>query len=142
MYVDAQDNYGIAQAVTTTALSTNIIDHVGYGDDYNQPWLQISVPTAFAGGTSLAINLITDYTSAFNGAPVTIPLVPATPVANLTAGAVLYKAQYPQGMHEFRQLQYVVVGTMTAGTISAVDLIDVQTNRDKLGYSSGAGINQ
>jgi len=143
MYVDAQDNFSIAQAITTGAtLSTNICDHTGYGDDYSQPWLQIMVPTTFVGGTSLAVNLITDYNNTFTGAPVTIPLVAATLTANLTAGTILYKAQLPQGMHEFRQLQYVPVGTFSAGAVTAYNLIDVQTNRDKLGYSSGAGVNQ
>jgi len=155
MYLDAQDSYTYASGSnyqslvqgTGTYYSTNVVDHVGFGDDYNQPWLNISIGTAFVGaGATLAINLLTDYNATFTGAPVTIPLGTFT-MAQLqtagTAGTPLVKLQYPQGMHEFREIQYVITGAaITAGTLNCYDTIDVATNLDKLGYSSGAGINQ
>ena len=59
MIRDKENIYSNLQVVTATADSTNIIDHRAKGDAYESLWLRVRVDTAFAGGTSLAVSLVT-----------------------------------------------------------------------------------
>ena len=112
--------------------STNVIDQLAAGDAGKPPCLNIEITTTATsgGGATLAINLLTDSVSGF-GSAVTIPLVAATAVANLTAGKVLYNGYLPQGLKRYCKLQYVVgTAVFTAGVINAIPVVDPQTNRN------------
>lgn len=121
--LDAQLELSDAQAVTATALSTNVIDlnqaapQLAGGEDL---YLVATVNTAFASGTSIRAVLWTDNTvTVSSGADIISGDVIVT--ASATAGATLLKVNL-KGLDNLQQyigLQYVVVGTMTAGKVDA-----------------------
>lgn len=129
MIRDAFNMYSNLQAVTATADSTNTIDHLEKGDAYVSSWLRLRVDTAFAGGTSIAVNLVTADNSTFSTNVTTFPVLAATALTGLTADTVVYQARLPMGMRRYSKLTYTVVGTMTGGTIDADLVTDIPTNR-------------
>jgi len=135
---DTATSYSKAQALSAMSVgnnnSTNDINQLAAGDAYDQPWLQLVIETlaTSGGGATLAVNLITDSAPGYATAPVTYPLVAAVALASLTAGAVLYRGMLPQGMKQYRKLQYVVgTAVFTGGTVTAAEYMDVQTNRNQ-----------
>lgn len=104
------------QAVTTTAPSTNIIK-TGGGDVPNRLFLVVRVDTAFVGCTSVTPSVETDNASAFSSAE-TVAQLPTYPVASLTAGMMAI-VPLPLGLKDYVRMKYTVVGTATAGKISA-----------------------
>ena len=136
MIRDANNIYSNLQAVTVTADSTNTIDQTKAGDTYSSMWLRVRAETVFTGGTSLAINLLTADDTAFSVNLNTIPVLATTVVASLAGDTVLCEFRLPMGMRRYHKLNYVVVGTMTGGTINAELVTDIPTNRrgTKLGY--------
>ena len=77
-YLDSQEEFSDAQAITTTAISTNVMDLASlrkggtavagdisanvrqdYGNGLRDNWLAVTVNTALTGGTSLAVTLET-----------------------------------------------------------------------------------
>jgi hypothetical protein len=130
---------GSTDAPTTgTQTSTNILDmantrDMGIGDD---PALEILVRvlTAFASGTSLQVNLQGAPDSA--GSPGTWTTYVAGPVvaeAQLVVGAGLLETTIPRtapgvANPRFYRLQYVTVGTHTAGAIHGAIVLDRQDN--------------
>lgn len=123
---------------TGTQTSTNIIDlantrDMGIGDD---PALEILVRvlTAFASGTSLQVNLQGAPDS--SGSPGTWTTYVAGPVvveANLIVGAGLLETTIPRtapgvANPRFYRLQYITVGTHTAGAIHGAIVLDRQDN--------------
>jgi hypothetical protein len=129
MIRDAFNTYSNLQAVTVTADSTNIIDQIAKGDAYESLWLRARVETAFAGGTSLAISLVTADDVGFTTNVTAFPVLAATVTASLTGDTVLVQQRLPQGMRRYSKMVYTVVGTMTAGTINAQLVTDIPTNR-------------
>jgi hypothetical protein len=121
-YRDAQNNYSDAQALTVTAVSTNLIDH---GQDRNlgvgtQLLVEIAVDVA-AGGTSptMAVVLQTDDNAAFSSAA-TVATSPTFAQADMTAGAVLYVPVPPDTrMERFSRLSYTMGGTSPTVTVTA-----------------------
>lgn len=130
---------GATDAPTTgTQTSTNILDmantrDMGIGDD---PALEILVRvlTAFASGTSLQVNLQGAPDS--SGSPGTWTTYVAGPVvveAQLIVGAGLLETTIPRtapgvANPRFYRLQYVTVGTHTAGAIHGAVVLDRQDN--------------
>jgi hypothetical protein len=130
---------GSTDAPTTgTQTSTNILDmantrDMGIGDD---PALEILVRvlTAFASGTSLQVNLQGAPDS--SGSPGTWTTYVAGPVvaeAQLVVGAGLLETTIPRtapgvANPRFYRLQYVTVGTHTAGAIHGAVVLDRQDN--------------
>lgn len=104
------------QAVTTTAPSTNVVKTNG-GDVPNRLFLVVRVDTAFAGCTSVTPSVETDDASAFSSAA-TVATFPTYPVDSLTAG-MLGIIPLPLGLKDYLRMKYTVVGTATAGKISA-----------------------
>src|SRR6476620_10936530 len=87
MYIDAQQQYSVAQVVTATAVSTNAIDHsqfrrLGIGEPLV---VLITVGSLAVTAGSLTIQLQGDTTSAF-GAPVVEAPSPALATATLVTG--------------------------------------------------------
>ena len=119
--MDSQNELSDAQAVTVTAISTDIIDLNTYpqfagGEDLN---LIVDVSTTFAGGTSIRAVLWTDgTTTTTNGQDIISGDVVAT--ANATAGANLLTVNLKGlTLERYIGVQYVVVGTMSAGKVEA-----------------------
>lgn len=119
-YVDAQLLFSDAQALTVTAVSTNIIDlgadrNIGIGE----PMLvEIHVDVAAAGGGTLAVAVQTDDASNFPSA-VEVANSGAIAAAALIAGKILLVAIPADLLTErFLRLNYTLV-TMTGITLTS-----------------------
>lgn len=131
MLLDGETQFSNRQAITTTAVSTNIIDLGATGTRANNTspltrdiggWVEdllIQVTQDFAGGTSVQVQMQTDDNVAF-ASPTVVAQTAAIPVASLKAGYRFPLSGFPVGTSErFVRLNYVVAGTMTAGSITA-----------------------
>jgi len=137
---------GDSPTTGATNASTNIIDlhmagipvlasgqgarDMGIGDDPALKLL-VEVTAAFTGGTSLALALqgATDNGSGAPAAFSTWWTGPAVALASLGVGARLYDMDMPRppagiAVPRFLQLNYAIVGTMTAGTIKGFIVLD------------------
>lgn len=124
MIMDKYNLFSDDQAVTTTAASTNVID---LGADLNIPgadtnqvlelFAQVSEED-FAGGTSVKLQVQTDTTDAFSSAT-TVAETAAIALADLVKGYRFAMRQLPDVAERYVRLNYVVVGTHTAGKITA-----------------------
>lgn len=140
MITDRQLLLSNAQAITTTTVSTNTIDllvarDIGIGDDME---LFVRVVTAFAGGTSLQVSYITSPNADLSS-PNTIVSTPAIPLASLTAGSEWLRIRVPvisqpAQVARYVGLAYTVVGTMSAGAVTAGIAMDREASAF---YASG-----
>ena len=129
-----------AQALTTTANSTDIIDlsvarDIGEGDDL---YAVFTVGTAFAGGTSVSAAVTIADNAALSTNPATIGMTGTVVTASLTAGAQFVTRLGPRvGSNGQRYLGviYTISGTYTAGTITCDIVTDIQDG--KKFYASG-----
>jgi hypothetical protein len=130
MITDAQTKFSDAQAVTTgTQLSTNAYDmgvarDVGRGRDLR---VYCNVVTAFTGGTSLQVNIVESANSDLSAATAISSGV-VTAEASLTAGAVLVDAPLPKTSKRYLGLQFVTVGTHTAGAVTGGIVMSTDSN--------------
>lgn len=117
MILDEQAIFSDKQAVTATATSTNVIKvngDIGKGDPVE---VLIQVVEAFAGLTSLKVAVQTCDTE--NGSYTDLVASDAIAAANLKAGYKFPIKFLPVGIKKFLRLNYTVVGTGTAGKITA-----------------------
>lgn len=122
MYIDAQQEYSVAQALAgpATVVSTNAIDHsqnrrLGIGEPLV---VVVTVGVAAAGGGTLTVTLQADTTSAF-GAPVSVGVTPALAAAALIAGfKFLIPIPADVNLTRWTRLSYVLA-TMTGITVTA-----------------------
>ena len=125
MIMDKQLEFSYSQAVTATAISTNVID---MGDDvptrniggFGAASLVVQVDTAFAGVdlTSVTVEIVSDSDPAMSS-PAVHASTGAIAVADLTPGTIAVMP-LPVGDYErYVGLRYTVAGTGTAGAISA-----------------------
>ena len=129
-----------AQAVTTTAVSTDSIDlslarDIGEGQDL---FFNFAVGTAFAGGTSVQFEVIVADNAALTTNPTVVGSSAAVATASLVAGkmeAVRVNPQIASLGRRYLGARYTVVGTMTAGTVTADLVTDIQDGRKS--YASG-----
>ncbi len=119
--MDAQNELSDAQAVTVTAVSTNVIDLNEYpqfagGEDLN---LIVRVDTDFSGGTDIQAKLWTDGTTTVtDGQDIIAGDVTLTAAA--TAGTDLLVVNLKGlTLERYIGVQYVVTGTMSAGKVNA-----------------------
>jgi hypothetical protein len=123
MLLDSQALFSDAQAVTVTANSSNVVDagpQVGLIGQVGLTNVFARIGTAFAGGTSLAIAVVTADDVALTTNVQTHFATGPIPVANLTARSLVLATKLsPQKLRRYMGLVYTVVGTMTAGTITA-----------------------
>lgn len=132
MIRDANLNFDTNLAVTATATSTNTIDLGVARDMGNTDNLVVStlVGTTFAGGTSLQVTV---EGSPDNSTWTTLASGEVVPVASLVQGAQIANLSGLPSVDpvdgapvRYLRLNYVVVGTMTAGALSS----DIVMNRD------------
>jgi hypothetical protein len=131
MITDAQLTFSDAQAVTTTAASANQID-LTTARSLSRTGAQglrivVLVTTAFAGGTSIAVT-VRQSAAANMSSPDIIATGPTVALANLTAGSKVLDIPFPDpdpvAAKQYLDLNYTVVGTMTAGALSAFIVMD------------------
>lgn len=126
------------QAVTVTAVSTNTID-LGVARDLGPAKLElvIDINTAFAGGTSMAFAYITSDNADLSS-PVVVAQTPAIVLASLVSGSEWLRmeipANSPGSMKRYIGVSYTVVGTMSAGAVTAGVVLDRQVDTI---YASG-----
>lgn len=122
MYKDAQLRLSNAQALTTgTQVSTNSIDmlvanrNLGRGGGLR---MYINVDVTFTGGTSVAPQII-ESDNADLSSPTVLVTGPTRAEATLVAGRPVWDALMPDTSKRYIGVQYVNVGTHTAGAVSA-----------------------
>ncbi|WP_227243990.1 Bbp16 family capsid cement protein [Paraburkholderia caribensis] len=130
MILDQQNLLSDAQAITTTTNSTNVIDSLSAATVPGVPVTPISifarVTTTFAGGTSLGIAVVSADDASLSVNVVKHFDTGAIPVASLAAKAIpLAMRLPPQKMRKYLGLIYTVVGTMSAGAITAAVVEDL-----------------
>lgn len=121
MMTDRETTFSNNQAVTTgTQYSTDKYD-TGLANHPNintnrELQVFVAVGTAFSGGTSLQVNVVESANSDLSS-PTVIHTGAVTAEASLTAGAVLIRTTLPRTSKRYIGLQFVTVGTHSAGTI-------------------------
>lgn len=143
MIWDMQSLFSWDQAITVTAVSTNVIDLGATGTPVGGTValkrdlgaggpvpLRMQVTEAFATLTSLNVILQTSDDEAFGSGVVVVAQTGAIAAADLTVGKVLAPQYVPQGANKrYLRLSYTVAGTAaTAGKISAGLVTGHQTN--------------
>ena len=129
-----------AQAVTTTAVSTDTVDlsvarDMGEGGDL---YMNFAMTEAFAGGTSTNFEVIIADNAALSSNVVVIGASGAIVTASLTLGtnvAVRLNPQIASLGKRYLGARYTVSGTNSAGKVTADMVMDVQDG--KKFYASG-----
>ncbi len=137
--MDAQLLFSDAQAVTSTAVSTNLLDlgplhadntdrDIGAGSPLRL--IVICDTTAQSTGSStVTISLETDDASTFPSAT-TLFTTAAIAKASITAGTKLVDTALPKGFEKYAQLRYTVAtANLTAGAFTAFITSDSQDNK-------------
>jgi len=125
MFIDAENLYSDDQAITATAVSTNVIDHTVAGLGPGEPVeILVQVTEAFDAGT-LQVVLQTDSDEAFGTA---VNLVTTNAVTTAAVGYQFALSTLPQHIDVYTRLNFVVTGTPTTGTVKAGLIKDRQTN--------------
>jgi hypothetical protein len=131
------------QAVTTTAVSTDTIDlsqarDIGEGTDL---FMNFALTAAFAGGTSTNFEVIIADNAALSSNVVVVGASGALVTAGLTLGANIAVRINPiigSTGKRYMGARYTVVGTNSAGTVTADIVTDIQDG--KKFYASGFSV--
>jgi len=115
MLLDKENLFSDEHAITATAYSTNVVKF-GKNDVSYVPVL-VQVVEDFAGLTSLKVEFETSATENFTSST---SLVSSTlALSDLKAGATFPISYLPKGNLGYMRIKYTVVGTGTAGKITA-----------------------
>lgn len=125
MYTDAQLRFSNGQSLAgaaATTVSTNTVDllsannnNIGIGFPRR---IEVQVAVPFAGGTSVRAEII-ESANADLSSPTVIAVGPTVTTANATAGATLLDVVVPNTRRRYLGVQYVTVGTHSAGSVHA-----------------------
>lgn len=132
MIVDKNLMVSNAQAVTSSAASTDYIDQGAAGDAFgNELYLVVQVDTAATASGAATVNfqLESDSDSGFATAKVVNFDSGAIAKTALTAGAEPVKVKLPVGLKRYIRVYYTVgTGPLTAGKFNAflVNAVDVR----------------
>ena len=132
MIMDAQNRFSNAQAVTATAVSTDVIDF-GVGDKgiNDKPLrlrVQVDETATSAGASTLVVTLETDDVVGF-GSAVVVYTSASIAKAAIVAGAVLVDIPIPYGMKRYARLNYTIgTANLTAGKFTSGLLLDTPKN--------------
>lgn len=141
----AADGTKTAQAITATAISTNVIDtrsvgglpasaDLGIAGGFGSLWLVVQTIQAFNTLTSLAITLESSAAAGLTSS--TVHFSASIVLAALTANTVLVRTSLPAGDYlRYLGLRYTVTGTNpTQGSLLAYLTFDINRN---VNYTSG-----
>lgn len=144
MYVDKQNEFSDAQAVTASAISTNVYDRIsnssgkniladiGTGQDVYLVVMTVAAVTDAGSDATLAVTLESDSDVGLTTSPTTHLSTGTLAFAAFSAaGTVLMATKLPQGNYErYLGVRYTVgAGPLTAGTFDAFLTTDVQAWR-------------
>jgi hypothetical protein len=124
MYTDAQNRPSNSQSVIAngaTVVSENSIDlltanrNPGRGGPMR---IVANVMTSLVGGTSIQAQVI-ESAAGNLGSPTVLASGPVVAVADAVAGAELIDVPMPDTAKRYLGLQYIIVGNVTAGAVSA-----------------------
>lgn len=121
MMTDRETTFSNFQAVTTGTQYSTDKYNTGLANHPNintgrELQVFVSVGTAFAGGTSLTVNLVESANSDLSS-PTVLATTGAIAEASLTAGARLLATALPRTSKQYLGLEFVTVGIHSAGTI-------------------------
>jgi hypothetical protein len=150
MILDKTEEFSDSQAVTATAISTNVIDTnpsnknpiVDLGDGEPDVWLVIQVDqtATAAGAATVAFSLESDSTADLATSPTVHYTTPALAIAGLTTGKEVARVKLPGGDYKrYLGVRYTVAtGPLTAGKFSAFIVKDSQGRKVyKSGFTVG-----
>lgn len=147
MYVDKQNEFSDAQAVTASAISTNVIDlyagvvapnvnnvlrDIGSGQDLYLVVMTQTAATDAGSDATLVVSLESDSDPALATSPTVHFTTGALPFATFSVlGAELIAVKLPKGDYErYLGVRYTVAsGPLTAGNFDAFLTTDVQSWR-------------
>lgn len=140
MYVDKQEEFSDSQAVTVTAISTNVIDltqgfsgltliDIGTGENMYLV-IQVDTTVTAAGAATVTFTLESDSDTGLATSPSTHYQSPAVGKATLVAGYEVAKIKLrPDSYERYLGVRYTVAtGPLTAGAFSAFLVKDIQSN--------------
>jgi len=147
MILDKTNEFSDGQAVTATAISTNVIDlnPSGANDDLDigagEPvWLvvQADETATAAGAATVTVTLESSAAAGLTSSKVHFSTA-ALALANLTAGAELARVRLPGGDYlRYLGVRYTVAtGPLTAGSFSTFIVKDAQSRKT---YASGYSV--
>ncbi|EPM1357917.1 Bbp16 family capsid cement protein [Klebsiella pneumoniae] len=140
MYLDKQAEFSDSQAVTATAISTNVMDlntafnynagvDIGTGEDV---YLVVQVDAAAAAAGAATVQVTLESSAAAGLTSSTVHFTSANyALTDLTAGKTLFSVKLPSGTYlRYLGVRYTVgTGPLTAGSFSAFLVKDVEAWR-------------
>jgi hypothetical protein len=134
MILDTQTQLSDAQAVTSTgdAASTNVYDtgaaaDIGIGEEL---YIYARTKAAFTTSASGTLQFVLQDSADNSSWADVQALTPVRAVAALTANTDQVRARLPIGLRRYIRLAYrVATGAMTAGTVDAYIVLDVQAQQ-------------
>lgn len=149
MYVDKQEEFSDSQAVTASAISTNVIDlnpngsantlqDVGTGEDMYLV-IQVDAQVTAAGAATVTFSLESDSDTGLTTSPTVHYTSAAVPKATLAPGYEVARIKLPAGDYErYLGVRYTVAtGPLTGGSFSAFLANGIQANKQ---YASGFSV--
>jgi len=134
MILDKSLLLGDAQAITTSAASTNVIDTLAAGDAIKSNWFVVVVTTAFAtaaGAATVTFQLQSDTAEGFTSSDaVTLAATSAISKDTLVAGYIAYRVRVPTGAKRYIRAYAVAGGSnISAGKVTWGLVSDPDINR-------------
>lgn len=140
MYLDKQAEFSDSQAVTATAISTNVMDlntafnyntgvDIGTGEDV---YLVVQVDAAAAAAGAATVQVTLESSAAAGLTSSTVHFTSANyALTDLTAGKTLFSVKLPSGTYlRYLGVRYTVgTGPLTASSFSAFLVKDVEAWR-------------